>query len=464
MNRAGLTHAAPPVAVGPAPQLNFPSFAPLAVPRWYSSPGRFRLKILLTGDIHIGRRSSRLPTHLDQRTHSCAAAWGRVVDLALTEKVDLVAVSGDLVDKANRYLEAIGPLERGLRKLASAEIMVVVVAGNHDFDVLPALVESVGAESFRLLGHRGRWERLIVERGGDRLYLDGWSFPQAHWHESPLATYAPEIDRTPVFTLLHADLEQPGSSYAPISLSELRRHPEVYFLLGHVHEPRAAEEPGGARFIYPGSPQAMDPGESGEHGVWLLEVENGEAVSRQVPLSTIDYEAVDVAVDGIERPEEADGRVFTTLRDRLTSVSERSSCLELVRFRVRVTGATGVRRAVEDRLKELAGEFELSVGTATGTIESLSFAMSPVHDLGALASGAGAPAVLANLLRRTELDPALRQELLSTVSEIQGSRSFLEVSGGPGDLAALEQIAFAELDQAAAVLLDELLLQKATTP
>jgi predicted phosphodiesterase len=386
-----------------------------------------------------------------------------VVDLALTEKVDLVAISGDLVDKANRYLEAVGPLERGLRRLASAEIMVVVVAGNHDFEVLPTLVESVGAESFRLLGNRGRWERLTLERGGDRLHLDGWSFPQAHWPESPLTTYAPDIDRTPVLTLLHADLEQPGSSYAPISLPELRRHPEVLFLLGHVHESRAAEEPGGARFIYPGSPQAMDPAERGHHGVWLLEVENGDTVTRQVPLSTIHYEAVDVVVDGVERPEEADGRVFATLRDRLTDVSEKSTCLELVRFRVRVTGVTGVRRAVENRLKELAGEIELSVGTATGSIESLSFAMSPVHDLAALAGGLGAPAVLANLLRRTEVDSALRQELLNTVAEIHGSRSFLEVSGGAHDLAALEQTAFGELDQAAAILLDELLLQKAAT-
>src|SRR5690606_777859 len=208
------------------------------------------------------------------------------------------------------------------------------------------------------------------------LHLDGWSFPQAHWPQSPLKTYAPMTDRAPVLTMLHADLEQPGSIYAPISLPELRRHPEVLFLLGHIHEPRVAEEPGGARFIYPGSPQAMDPGERGAHGAWLLEVANGEAIARQIPLSTIRYDTIDVSVDGIERPEEADSRIFTTLRDRLTEAAEESSCLELVRFRVRVTGATHVRRAVEDRLTELAGELELPVGTTTGSIDSLVFAMS----------------------------------------------------------------------------------------
>ena len=79
------------------------------------------MKILCTGDIHIGRRSSRVPTHLDGPAFSCGSAWLRVVERAIAEEADLVCVTGDLIDRANRYLEAIGTLEAGIRKLVDAE-------------------------------------------------------------------------------------------------------------------------------------------------------------------------------------------------------------------------------------------------------------------------------------------------------------------------------------------------------
>src|SRR5690606_34254660 len=138
------------------------------------------MKLLCTGDLHLGRRSSRLPSHLDGRTHSCAGCWDQVVALALEESVDVVALSGDLVDRDNRFYEAVGPLESGLRRLADAGIEIVAVAGNHDHDVLPRLVDALGPEAFRLLGRGGVWERATVRRGGRVLHIDGWSFPEPY--------------------------------------------------------------------------------------------------------------------------------------------------------------------------------------------------------------------------------------------------------------------------------------------
>ncbi len=134
------------------------------------------MKILCTGDLHVGRRASRLPVDWCGTECSCAAVWERIVELAIRERVDLVAVSGDLVDRANRYYEAIGPVERGVRILAKAGIQTVAVAGNHDFDVLPRLAESLAGD-LQLLGTDGNWQRITIQRdGGDRLHVDGWSF------------------------------------------------------------------------------------------------------------------------------------------------------------------------------------------------------------------------------------------------------------------------------------------------
>jgi DNA repair protein SbcD/Mre11 len=61
------------------------------------------LKILCTADIHIGRRSSRLLPGADPRVHSAAEAWLRITERAVQDRVDLLLVAGDLVDRANRF-------------------------------------------------------------------------------------------------------------------------------------------------------------------------------------------------------------------------------------------------------------------------------------------------------------------------------------------------------------------------
>lgn len=421
------------------------------------------MRILFTADIHIGRRSSRLPGGVDGARHSCAAAWARVVDCAIAESVDLLVASGDLVDEANRFLEAIGPLERGLQRLREAGIEAVVVSGNHDHEVLPAIADQLGADGVRLLGRRGKWERYTVERAGERIHLDGWSFPRGRVEENPLVAYAPAVeDRAPVLALLHADMDVPGSPFAPVGTADLRRFPDVRFLLGHVHGTRGMDEPGGARFLYAGSPQAMDPGETGAHGAWILETGPSGVDARHVPLSTVRYEAAEVSVAGVARPEDAQGRVYEALRERVAGIAGESNALEMVRFRPRIVGATRFQRAIEERLGEYLPALEVPVGTLTGTVESLSFAMTPERNLEALAAGIGAPAVLARLLLAPDALPApLRDDLRARINEIHGSSHFLEVGGGEGEFAEFAVSAEDALARASSALLEELLSQRA---
>jgi predicted phosphodiesterase len=418
------------------------------------------LKILCTGDVHIGRRSTRLPSHLDGHAYSSRLAWTRVVDRALSERVDVVAIAGDLVDQANRFLEAVGSLEDGLRRLSDAGIDTLIVSGNHDFDVLPSLVDALAIPSVRLLGRRGRWERTTVERGTERLNVDGWSYPESHYTGSPLESYDAAPDGSPTLALLHADLEQPTSRYAPIRLSELRRYPETLFLLGHVHARRFVREPSGAHLLYPGSPQALDRGETGVHGITLLELAEDGCTQRSIPLSTVRYEPLDVAVDGLGTPEEVDGRLFAAARSALDSIAEGSDPLRCVRFRVRLTGATRMERRLETHLAELSGDLELSSGQVIGSIESFWLDTTPAHDLADLARGLGAPAVLADLLLTDVGDERLAGELKRVVAEVHGSRSFAEVSEGQDDLEEMERAGRMELRRAANLLLDELLRQK----
>src|SRR5690554_5979131 len=98
------------------------------------------LTILATGDIHIGKKSSGIKHNTEES--ATKYTWSRIVDYAIKSKVDILALTGDIIDQDNRYFEAIGPLQAGFEKLKQANISVFMVAGNHDFDVLPQLVNS----------------------------------------------------------------------------------------------------------------------------------------------------------------------------------------------------------------------------------------------------------------------------------------------------------------------------------
>ncbi len=419
------------------------------------------MKILCTGDIHIGRRSSRLPAGSDSRHHSCAAAWLRCVDLAIAEAADVLVVTGDLVDQSNRFFEAFGPIEAGLRKLADAGIETLMVAGNHDFDVLPRIIDNASTGAVRLLGRDGAWERVTIERGGKRVHFDGWSFNREHILRSPLESY-PQVEAdAPVVVLLHADLDQPRSSYAPISLTELRRYPDRIFLLGHVHAMRRVSEDGGASALYVGSPQAMDPGESGDHGVHLLEIARGYPTTF-IPLSTVRYEPLEVSVDSVDRLEEVDDVVLEAVRQRLGELSEEPH-LRNVHFRIRLVGRTPLHRQLGDRLRDRLVELEVVAGRVMGTVGRVVIDTRPARDLVALAEAGGIPAILARIIgdlgeSQGEIG-ALVSESRQAAREIERAGAFVQVIDG-ASLADDEDAVKRELSRAAMLLLDEMLAQK----
>jgi DNA repair exonuclease SbcCD nuclease subunit len=397
------------------------------------------------------------------------------VDLAINERADVVAVSGDLVDRENRFYEAFGPLERGLRRLSDAGIETVAVAGNHDFDVLPKLADQMSATRFRLLGRGGRWERHTIHRDGRPvLHVDGWSFPSESVLDNPLRGElpAPPADGLPALGLLHGDLDAAASKYAPLSLAELRRTCYRFWLLGHIHKPALHETDGCCPVLYPGSPQGMDPGETGCHGPWLLDV-NGQTKlrPRQVPTCRVRYEQVEVDLGGAESVDDVRSRVLRALRAQLDPVCEDCGPLEFVSCRLVFNGRTSLHRQLRRIAAEMQGELEVPVGAVVAKIEKIDVQTRPAVDLNELARGGGPPAALARLLvdlqsgAREAQSAALIDRLLHDLGDVWEARPYLPLNytadperppEPPPDESKARRIL---LDQGL-VLLDELLAQK----
>ena len=114
------------------------------------------IHLLCTGDLHLGRHPTRIPGEYDSRNYSPISIWKKIVEKAVNLKVDAVIFSGDIIDRENRFYEAFGPLESGIKKLEEQDIFTFAVAGNHDYDVLTTINRNLKSDHFHLVGIDGR--------------------------------------------------------------------------------------------------------------------------------------------------------------------------------------------------------------------------------------------------------------------------------------------------------------------
>jgi len=413
----------------------------------------------------MGRRSSRIPARFDRSRLSCADAWRRMVDLAVENRVDLVAVAGDLIDRDNRYFEAFGPLVRGLARLAEAGIETWAVAGNHDHEVLGAFAGSSAAGGFRLLGQSGRWEQAVFHSPtGGALQVLGWSFPRERFPDDPLEGLTPSLaPDLPTLGLLHTDLDQSGSPYAASTTAGLSSLPLDLWLIGHAHRPLRIDRETGPVILNPGSPQAMDPGETGPHGVWLAELLPGLRPRMEyAPLSTVRYDSLTVNLEGVETEEALRARIISDLRTHLARAEADDDVLEVLSCRLRLTGRTRLHRLLGAMLAPMRQDLELPGVRAEALVEDLALETRPAADLETLAGSSGPPATLARLLINLEKDTLssdderLIERVRDKMAEINGSKPYaalpaLEADPGAARLVLLRQ---------GLLLLDALLAQK----
>lgn len=345
------------------------------------------MKILAIGDMHLGRRPSRLPRELTDRDRARdlgpSGAWRRAVNAAIEAQVRAVLLAGDVVEKEDDFFEAYRDLADGVGRLAEAGIAVVGVAGNHDVKVLPRLAAQI--PEFKLLGQGGQWEPCPIEEGGESITLWGWSFPQARVQQSPLPDAS--FERRPGINIgiLHCDRDAGPSTYAPVTGAELERAGLDGWLLGHIHKPDAltAQSPNG----YLGSLTALSRRESGVRGPWLMTVERG-ALSEmaQLPLAPLRWERMKVNIEGIAEPADAKGQLIAALLDFDEAFTDSDMAPAAVGLDLRFIGRSRFGSAA---LEELTKEDRDAIYTGTGSrhyfIESVSTDTQPEVALDQLA-------------------------------------------------------------------------------
>ncbi len=391
------------------------------------------LRILAVGDMHLGRRPSRLPEGLTPRAGELgpAAAWQRIVEEVLRENVDVVALAGDLVEHEDDFFEAYRTLRSGIQRLIQADIRVFAVAGNHDSKVLPRLAREV--HDLRLLGSDGRWESVTVESNGETVTLWGRSLVPGRERDNPLEGVSFERGPGVNLGLLHCDRDQPRSSYGPVSTVELQSAGLDGWLLGHIHRPDSLEPP--RPFGYLGSITALDAGEPGPRGPWLLEISRGccERVEHWV-LGPVRWELLTLDCSNLGDPEEVEHRLLAACRKLNETLDASRRPPEVVGLRLRLEGRTGGTAEILAHLERPEYREELPVDLRRHFfVDRTETAIRPQIELEQLAARADPPGLLAGkllLLERPETDPERRAFLEQVRKRLEpraSERTWLEL-------------------------------------
>ena len=307
------------------------------------------MKLLAVGDMHLGRLPTRIPRDFDLRiSELCpAAAWRSTVDLAISEQVEAVLLAGDVVESEDDFFEAFRELRVGVDRLTRAGIFVIAVAGNHDVKVLPRLARSLGSDSgFTLLGEGGVWQSHDLADESTRVRIWGWSFPKREVHKNPLSDAQFDRGDGIELGLLHCDLGQSVSPYAPVKQADLMRTGLNGWLLGHIHAPHNLTAQ--SLIGYLGCLSGMDPGEPGSHGPWIIDIGEGQVREvRQVPIAPLRWEVLRIDLSTLEDMGDLE-QVLISEVERLNGVLiAEGSTPKAVGLRIKFVGRTGLSNEVD---------------------------------------------------------------------------------------------------------------------
>lgn len=365
------------------------------------------MRFLHAADLHLDSPLRGLDRYegapVDDVRGATRRAFENLVATALSERVDLVVIGGDLYDgdwpDHNTGLFFV----KGVAQLAEAGIPVAIVRGNHD-------AASKLTKSLRL----PRNVHLLADTKPETVVLDGigvavhgQSFVTPAVLDDLASAYPAPIQGCFNIGLLHTSLNgRPGhDNYAPTTLDVLRGKGYDYWALGHIH---AAEivlrEPW---VVYPGNTQGRDIRESGAKGCSLVSVENGVVLDhRAIALDVMRWDKLLLDIATLPDLDSLLDAATVEIRRRLAQSDGRTLAL-----RVRIAGSGPLHRmlaaqpeTVEQQLRSAA----IEASNAQVWIEKVELTTRPQLDLDRIAERDDPLGLLVRELRGLATDDVAR--------------------------------------------------------
>ncbi len=286
-------------------------------------------------------------------------ALGRMVDLAIEEKVAFVVIAGDIYD--GDWLD-IGTglfFSNQMRRLTQADIPVFAIRGNHD--AANRMTRSLRMPHVTVFEHDRAHTHLLDSLG---VAIHGQSFADQAVPDDLSKDYPRPIDGMFNIGLLHTSAEgyAAHARYAPCDIQGLKSRGYDYWALGHVHERQElSQDPW---IVFPGNLQGRHIGETGPKGASLVTVAGNrvQAVDHRV-LDVLRWTHIDVDLDGAPDEVEAMIRVQSALEAALRDAEPRPLAARVTLSGMTtahaVLAADGLRDKILNEVHGIPGEHRL---------------------------------------------------------------------------------------------------------
>jgi len=312
-----------------------------------------RITFIHTADLHLDSPFTgleHLPESIFKRIQeSTFTAFERVIELAAKEKVDFILIAGDLYDDEDRSLKAQLRLKKQFERLNEEGIQVFIIFGNHDHTG-GNWVHIQWPENVHIFSDRDVECIPFVRDGKVLANIYGYSYPTRSVTENIVYKFQKRSEAPLHIGLLHgtASGTEGHEPYCPFTIQNLLEKDFDYWALGHIHK-RQILHRSDPPIIYPGNIQGRHKKETGEKGVYLVELaEGGKSAYRFVPVFDILWNEIKLSVNEIAAVSE--------LYDHIRAVKEQQRRNGSALLTIMLDGASSLFWDLmdQDHLDELA--------------------------------------------------------------------------------------------------------------
>jgi DNA repair protein SbcD/Mre11 len=268
------------------------------------------VKLLLFSDLHLDTPFRWASVQVARmRRLALRHTLSRIVDLANELEVDALLCAGDLYEH-DRFTPDTARFVRA--EFARTTCRVFVTPGNHDWYGPTSLYHQVDWSPNVHIFAEAQLEPVELANGV-------WLWGAAHRAPANTANFLDgfAVDRTGVNLALFHGSEQSSFSrqgtdkqpHAPFTAPQIAEAGLAHAFVGHFHSPHD-----GRWYTYPGNPDPLTFGETGERGAVLVTIHaDGRIEKERNDVSTSDVYDVECSLDGITHSGEVRDRVREAL-------------------------------------------------------------------------------------------------------------------------------------------------------
>ncbi len=231
------------------------------------------VKIIHTGDLHLGMTFKSLGEKSKLHRRDCQDVFSNIIDLTITEKADALLIAGDLFDKSNPSKSIVSFVIGELKRLKEGNIPVFIITGNHDPYKKDSLWFSYKFPSNVFIFDSNNLEPKAIGN------LEIYGLAYINDTKEPLKGFsAKKSDRFKI-GLIHGSTtnikeDDPEYNYRPITKTQINNSGLNYIALGHFHDLLDLKTK--VKCFYSGSPEGLNFKNKPDSGVLIVSYKRGE--------------------------------------------------------------------------------------------------------------------------------------------------------------------------------------------